>query len=73
MDFGLIVLDYGQSLSVAFGPLIPFVGGISDSLSCSPDSNAQYSGLIPQLKFFRIVESLRGATLKTLYFSLFVS
>ena len=68
MDSRLTVLDYGQSLSVALGFRIPFVGGIPDSLSHSPDSKAQYSGLIPQSKIFRIVESLHGATIKNTVF-----
>ena len=68
MDSRLTVLDYGQSLSVALGFRIPFVGGIPDSLSYSPDSKAQYSGLIRQSKIFRIVEFLHGVTIKNTVF-----
>ena len=59
-------LDSGFHSLVGFR--IPFVGGIPDSLSHSPDSKAQYSGLIPQSKIFRIVESLHGATIKNTVF-----
>ena len=56
-----------QFLSVELGPCIPIFSGISDSLSCIPDSKAQDSGVHKQ-KFPRFrnlgpyMEPLHGAT-----------
>ena len=63
MDFEFQVLD---SLSLKLGFRIPIVTGISDSLTCIPDSKAQESGShnsnfpdskFQQPKIFRIPDS----------------
>ena len=66
---GFRILGTGfQSLSVELGFWIPIASGISDSLSCIPDSKAQDSGFhmqifpwfwIPHANFSRIISGLQ--------------